>query len=584
MGIGSIKKDAFSNLVLDRSTNKLFVIGHSSNPSSIVLTTTHSSTPTTLNNAGGFDIVIACIDATNGGINWAKNLGGDKDDMGYAISLDLDNSPLFGGTVGGTANFDGKLILNPTNKPTIYVTKFSSSGNFINIQRARGSSGASMLLSDITTSPAGVSYITGLYSGTLNLSSKSTLKSYKSTCFEPYVARYFPYDTTIITANKYVITCSDSSFLTIVGKQAKSYQWLKNNKLIPGATKDTLIVKRGGSYSLVAYNDCLSPDTSNVLVITNNDSVTVVASKLNINICNDSALLYLKNTNSTPVHWYRNDTLITGTVNDSMYVSKKAKYKLVVYNACGNLDTSNIVLIGDTAMIYPSKLIIGLCKDSTLMTIFSRSALSYQWFKNDTIITGATNDTFYAKSYGAFKLVINEGCNKYDTTNVVNIGKDSTKIFAERTNIVLCGDSVLISALNLKANSFKWMKNNTMLNYTNDSIHIKYKGDYKLVVYDSCGNADTSNVITITGGGDKIRLDAGPDQELCPGDTSYLNTSYSGNDFTWSPTIGLANPTNRKTLVTPMETTVYKLTVVKDGCTNEDTVTVKISKYFCKCQ
>ncbi|RMG31581.1 MAG: T9SS C-terminal target domain-containing protein [Bacteroidetes bacterium] len=74
-------------------------------------------------------------------------------------------------------------------------------------------------------------------------------------------------------------------------------------------------------------------------------------------------------------------------------------------------------------------------------------------------------------------------------------------------------------------------------------------------------------------------LDAGPDETICPGQTTTLNpTSTGALSYSWTPTTGLSAPNIASPTASPAITTVYSLTTTfSDGCELTDFVTVAVS-------
>ncbi len=91
--------------------------------------------------------------------------------------------------------------------------------------------------------------------------------------------------------------------------------------------------------------------------------------------------------------------------------------------------------------------------------------------------------------------------------------------------------------------------------------------EYTLTVTDSEGSTDTDTVtVTVT---PALAVDAGPDQEIAPGESVTLQGSATGGSgqfaYTWTPTTGLDNPAIAEPTASPEETTEYTLTVTDLG-------------------
>ncbi len=78
-------------------------------------------------------------------------------------------------------------------------------------------------------------------------------------------------------------------------------------------------------------------------------------------------------------------------------------------------------------------------------------------------------------------------------------------------------------------------------------------------------------------------ISAGDDQTLCVGASgqgALLGGPFNvpGISYSWSPVIGLSNPTEGNTFANPPLTTVYTLTATQDGCVTTDQVTVIVEE------
>ncbi|MGD9116291.1 MAG: PKD domain-containing protein [Dehalococcoidia bacterium] len=78
--------------------------------------------------------------------------------------------------------------------------------------------------------------------------------------------------------------------------------------------------------------------------------------------------------------------------------------------------------------------------------------------------------------------------------------------------------------------------------------------------------------------------DAGPDEEICAGDSVQIGGSPTASDgtppytYSWTPTDGLNNPTAANPNAAPYGTTTYTVLVTDDeGCTSSDSMTVTVN-------
>lgn len=102
-----------------------------------------------------------------------------------------------------------------------------------------------------------------------------------------------------------------------------------------------------------------------------------------------------------------------------------------------------------------------------------------------------------------------------------------------------------------------------------------------LIGYDSTTCAglafiDTSYA-TVTVLDNNLNTFAGNETSICLGQSVQLGTtSVSGLTYSWSPTLGLNDPTISNPVASPLETTTYVLTASNPSCTGTDTVTIHV--------
>jgi gliding motility-associated-like protein len=104
-------------------------------------------------------------------------------------------------------------------------------------------------------------------------------------------------------------------------------------------------------------------------------------------------------------------------------------------------------------------------------------------------------------------------------------------------------------------------------------------GNYPFVFVKDINGCISSSAVTVALN-DTMRLDVGPDTNLCAG-SSYnmkVQTNTLTNFFSWAPRAGLNDSTLANPVATPADTTRYILTAKWGVCTRKDTMVVYILK------
>ncbi len=134
----------------------------------------------------------------------------------------------------------------------------------------------------------------------------------------------------------------------------------------------------------------------------------------------------------------------------------------------------------------------------------SSSFTSYQWKKNGTAITNATNANYTAKTTGGYTLVVTNNCAKTATSNTINVTVNplpGATISPAGTVSICTGDSIKLKANTGSSNTYKWKRNGVNIPGATSSIYFaKKEGNYKVVVTKTttgCSKASAATIIEI---------------------------------------------------------------------------------------
>ena len=147
-----------------------------------------------------------------------------------------------------------------------------------------------------------------------------------------------------------------------------------------------------------------------------------------------------------------------------------------------------------------------------------------------------------------------------DALPIANAGFDTT----------ICADmSVMIGSASVAGNTYSWAPGSTL-----DDVAISAptaspdanNTEYIVLVTNTstgCSNSDSITVLMQ----DPLIANANIDAEICYGDSFQIGTGLiEGQDYVWTPSAGLSDPTLPNPISTPDSTTVYTLAVSGGGC------------------
>jgi hypothetical protein len=199
-----------------------------------------------------------------------------------------------------------------------------------------------------------------------------------------------------------------------------TYQWYRNNKVIPGADKRYLVILQaqdeGASFTVrVTKKSCA--DTSGAVVLHSyvfNNPKILLSGDVGVYNPTQDALVEcpddtLTLTVDTPyiskIQWYNSGKKLLGAHDQSYNVTRKGNYAVC---AAPNVCPSSIIC--DTASSDAStvKVVYNTPKPPVITerndTLFSSSANKYQWYISTSKITGANKRYYVPQQTGTYKV------------------------------------------------------------------------------------------------------------------------------------------------------------------------------------
>lgn len=297
----------------------------------------------------------------------------------------------------------------------------------------------------------------------------------------------------VITTHPLSQNINNGSDLTLdvvaTGSIPLSYQWYKNNILIIGEIRPSIILSRvttsdAGLYKCKVSNIYGNAESNNANIIINIGSPPIITTHpLTQTLPPHSNVTFnVVATGSSPFtyEWYKDNNIISGA-NDSTYILtnivsiNEGAYKCRVSNTFGYTE-SNIAVLTVNTGIAPSITLQPLSQNLNNRSVagFSieakgSSPLVYQWYKNGKIITGATSKTFFinnitALDAGSYKCNVSNVYGNVDSVLAVltvNIGDPPNIITHPSVQTVNVGATATFTVV---ANgtgvlSYQWYKN-----------------------------------------------------------------------------------------------------------------------------
>jgi hypothetical protein len=370
--------------------------------------------------------------------------------------------------------------------------------------------------------------------------------------------------------------CPDSSFSIIVNAfTSQTYTFFHNGQPITGYVQLSNLTSGqsflsyavahispsdAGSYSVIAYDTC---GDGNSLPL---DTVMVyyaALTSLSIDQIKDTAASFhwsggppgsvflwaIDTTNTFPTS---GDSILSGmTTDSSAHVSGlKGSFKYYVFASIQNPNcsptpvwvsnsfttlsacTANFDSLPTISSNNPSYTI---CPGGKIV-LQSNSSSGNQWFRDGVAIADSIGATIVLTDSGSYTVMVSDSDGCHATSPPVYVSITSAPAVPTITPsgaLIFCeGDSVILSSST--ANSYEWLRNDTVLAQTAQSLTVVGSGNYSVQVTNTGGCSATSVAVTVTVNALPAQPTITPSGPLtfCSGGSVVLSSS-SSNSYSW---------------------------------------------------
>lgn len=366
----------------------------------------------------------------------------------------------------------------------------------------------------------------------------------------------------VISSADNTICPGQNTTLNIPGSVSSTYQWYKDNQIIPSATTTSITVNTPGSYKVSVTNANLgcTDESINFTVTSNpvpnvnagNDQTVCAGTQVTLSASGANTYAWSNGVNtssltvSTVNSTYSNVYTVTGT--DAITGCSASDQVTVNVNALPNVNAGNDI----TA-----------CENNTI-TLNANGASSYIWG------AGVTNGVAFNLNPGTYSYTVtgtdNNGCVNSDSLTVVvnpaptvSAGSDIEVCFSELPE-------VLNASANQQQTQFVWNGNQSGAQFNATAT-----GTYIVVGTNSFGCSDSDSVnLTVF---ENTTVDAGDFVSVCSNElpaTLTANTSAPVNTYNW-------NTGASSSAIIVNQSGIYEVSVTDlNGCTSTDQVELSV--------
>ena len=332
---------------------------------------------------------------------------------------------------------------------------------------------------------------------------------------------------------------------TLTATLANNYQWYRNGAVISGAINQTYSISDTGYYAVSVTNaiGCTSYSTLNASAFTKDTNNVAIANTAKTNFCKGDSSILTASAGYT-YQWYYNNSIIVNATSQNYTATKSGSYNVYAIDSNSCYTTSNKITIAVVSSASPTLVTSGpttYCSGN-VNTILSGAPgyTYYMWYKNDTLISGATSSTYTPTTSGTYTLVAyNLGdCPSTPSSSVgITVVKTPAKpVVARVSSAPYCdGKNELLIGSGVSGVSYQWYKNGVAINgASNQTYNTPGPGNYSMqVINNGCSSliSDSLPIIRQVAAGFTTN---NVSQELCINNFVFTSSSVSSkNTYYW---------------------------------------------------
>ena len=310
-----------------------------------------------------------------------------------------------------------------------------------------------------------------------------------------------PSTPTLSTAGTINLSCSPTSFVDILANEIHSnYRWYNSGVLIPGQTLSSLHATVAGNYSVEVSEDgsCYSlySKVISANVIKPSAPVKPILSDRNtLQIaCGSTRTISVSNsTNYTYYKWYKDGLEIPAQTSSSLNINLPGTYTVAgaVDTACYSVLSDAVIIqtiIATSVAISSSNGNYLSCGQSTNLTATAVNGFTYNWYKDNVLISGQTSNTLTGiNATGSYSVMAADGTciSNIALSNIsVILNVPSSIISTTGSFSVSCGTALVLKENSLTAYAhYKWFKGGIEIpGSDNRNLSVTTSGNYSVQV------------------------------------------------------------------------------------------------------
>ncbi|MEI6947913.1 M12 family metallo-peptidase [Paraflavisolibacter sp. H34] len=364
-----------------------------------------------------------------------------------------------------------------------------------------------------------------------------------------------------------------SVVLNAPARDAGTYQWYKDESPVDNATGTSYTATATGNYTVKATTGGCSGSSDPVPVTVITPPVAAISPAGSAAICSGGSVVLQATAGAGyQYQWYRNGVLVDGASAASLTVSTQGTYRAVVSNGtCQSASNEvSVALSTPTAAVTASGPAAFCEGGSVVLSTPARASYTYQWYKDNVLLDGATAASYTATATGSYTVkAMTGGCvGTSSPVPVMVLAPPAAAISPAGSTAICSGGNVVLQATAGAGYQYQWYRNGVLVDGASAaSLTVSTQGTYKAVVSNgTCQSASNEVSITVTMPAAAVTA-AGP-AAFCEGGSVVLTaTAGSGYTYQWyKDNVFLDGATAAS--YTAAAAGAYRVQVTEGGCSN----------------
>jgi len=384
-----------------------------------------------------------------------------------------------------------------------------------------------------------------------------------------------------VEINKVDASCNQSNgFATVTAQNssgALTYLWSN------GQTTATMSNAAPGAYYVVVTDAAGCKVTKDVVIGNSGTTLTfaVTPSPVAAICAGGNITLDATSNPSYTYQWYVSGSPIAGATSSSYNATAPGNYSVhAVSGACNGTQNVQVVQVAPpTASITPAGGTTFCSGGSLLLDATTGNGYTYQWYKDNGIIAGATNATHTVTTSGSYTVRVAAGATCQSTSAPVNITVNPTPSATITTTggLNFCsGSSVKFDVSTGTGYTYQWYQDgDPITNATQSTYSATTTGTYNVEV--SLGSCHASSEFK------SVTVLPRPTVAVTPGVStiekfqSQTLTATGASQYNWSSLPDMVSSTATTGTYRPLSTTTYTVEgTASNGCRNTATALINV--------